>query len=110
MSSPIDLAVLARLGRDFERIRASIGASHDLTTRQAQAFCMIGKASLEGEPLTAQDLIRLLGLASQSAHNTIRHFVRAGYVMQRRSDSDARVKHLVLTEQGTSALRRMIGA
>lgn len=107
MNSPINLKSLARIEQDFERILKSLGAGHDLTTRQVRALLMIGKASVEGDPLTAQDLRRYLGFASQTVSNTVHRFVELGYLEQRRSEHDARVKHLVLTPQGTEALRRM---
>lgn len=104
---PVDVQRLARIEQDFERILTALGKGHDLTTKQVRAFAMIGKASLEGDPFTAQDLKRHLGLASQTASNTVARFVELGYLTQKRCDHDARIKHLVLTEAGTDALRRM---
>lgn len=107
MNSPIDLKSLARMERDFERILQSLGAGRDLTTRQLRVLCLIGKASVEGEPIAAQDLCRYLGLSVQTVASTVQRFVELGYLAKRRSDHDARLKHLVLTEQGTDALRRL---
>jgi DNA-binding MarR family transcriptional regulator len=107
MTAPINWKSLARLDADFERILRALHASHDLTTRQVRALLMIGKASSEGEPLTCNDLKRYLGLASQTASNTVHRFVELGYLRQERCESDARVKHLVLTDEGKEALRRM---
>lgn len=107
MNSPINLQALSRMERDFERILRSLRTRRDLTTKQLRALCIVGKASIEGDPLATQDLCRLLGLPVQTAHNTIQRFIELGYLEQRRADDDARVKHLVLTEEGIEALRRL---
>ena len=104
---PVDLEALARLDEDVERIQRSLRATNDM--RAARAFLLLGKASLENEPLTTQDLARLLGLAAQTAHNTVQQFVEEGLVIKRRYDHDARVKHLVLTEKGLSTLKELVG-
>lgn len=110
MNSPkrtVNLEALARLDEDVERIQRSLRATHDM--RAARAFLLLGKASLENEPLTTQDLARLLDLAAQTAHNTVQQFVAEGLVVKRRYDLDARVKHLVLTEKGVAVLKEVIG-
>ena len=111
MNSPkraVNLQALARLDQDVERIQRSLRATHDM--RAARAFLLLGKASIEGEPLTTQDLARLLDLAAQTAHNTVRGFVAEGIVAKLRYAQDARVWHLVLTEKGLNVLTELIGA
>lgn len=108
MNSPtLSVQALVQLERDFDRIQQSITVTNDL--RQVRAFAMIAKHSIEGDPLTAQDLCHYLGFASQTAHNMVKHFVAEGLLTQQRDDHDARAKHLMLTDEGTAALRRLIG-
>lgn len=86
----------------LEQLQRALGVtpSADLSTRQVRAFLMICKASIEGDPLTTEDLRRLLNLASQTAHNTVTYFVDRELITRDIATFDGRAKHLQLTDKG----------
>lgn len=92
---------LAALESALEQVQLALTKPNsDLTTRQIRAFLMLAKASLEGDPLTTEDLRRFLNLSSQTAHKTVSYFVELGLVERQRVWFDQRAKHLALTQAG----------
>jgi DNA-binding MarR family transcriptional regulator len=70
---------------------------------------MLAKASMEGDPLTTEDLRRYLNLSSQTAHNTVTYFVEHGFITRETATFDGRAKHLQLTNAGRSIADLLIG-
>lgn len=100
---------LAALESTLERIQRALNKTSDLTTRQIRAFLMVAKASLEGDPLTTEDLRRYLNLSSQTAHNTVTYFVDHGFIKREIATFDGRAKHLHLTDSGRTIAEFLIG-
>lgn len=98
---------LASLERALEQLQQALNVKTDLSTKQVRAFLMISKASIEGDPLTTEDLRRFLNLSSQTAHNTICLFVAQDLVVRQAAVFDGRAKHLQLTDAGRSVAHRM---
>lgn len=85
----------------LERLQSAFGNKHnDVTVRQLRAFLMIAKASIENEPLTTEDIRRLLNLSSQAAHKMVSQFVDTGFITKHVDLNDGRAKSLVLTDAG----------
>lgn len=99
---------LAALESTLERVQRAL-SSADLTTRQVRAFLMLAKASIEGDPLTTEDLRRYLNLSSQTAHKTITYFVEHGFITRETATFDGRAKHLQLTDAGRSIADFLVG-
>ena len=96
----------AHLDQQFALLIARLGVSADV--QRARAFLHIGKASIEGDPLTTQDLVRFLGMTEKCALYAVAHFVERGYVSKVRCETDARAKHLVLTDAGLALFRELL--
>jgi DNA-binding MarR family transcriptional regulator len=100
---------LAAIDRTLERLqRAFNDDGIDIT--QVRAFLMLAKASIEGDPLTTEDLRRLLNVSSSYAHRTVTQFAQRGLVERKPAIYDCRAKLLQLTSEGRAVADEIMDA
>lgn len=75
----------------------------DVTASQARLIAVFNKKSIR-----AIDLAELAGVSKQAASVTLSELISSGYIDQRKSTNDGRVRLLSLTEKG-DALKRAAG-
>jgi DNA-binding MarR family transcriptional regulator len=99
------VTTLSKLECKLERISLAL---HDpgISVREVRAFLIIAKACREDEPLTTEDVRRLLGMSSQTAHTMIQNFVDSRLIERRNCTSDGRARLLILTEMGVDIATR----
>jgi DNA-binding MarR family transcriptional regulator len=99
-----DLGVLLTLalGAFKERLHAHLAdAGHD---DLGPSFGFVFR-SLADQPLSLAELAGRLGISSQGALKIVSEMIERGYVERRDDAHDARVRRLLLTVRGQSALR-----
>jgi DNA-binding MarR family transcriptional regulator len=95
--------------RAFAQGSERILARRDLTPERYELLLAINSAQADGERVAVSDLTGLLGVAQSSVTQLVRRAEDAGLVRREVSDSDARVRYLLLSDHGEQALALAVG-
>ena len=111
---PLDTAVAIRIAAFRSKIRAflrkseHIAQASGLTPQRYLLLLMIKGAPDGSERATVTALAERLQLAQSTVTELVARAERSGLVERERSDSDARVAHLRLTQEGERRLARSV--
>jgi DNA-binding MarR family transcriptional regulator len=89
--------------RQFSKASERVLHEHGLTTERFELLLAI-RAAGDGGHATVSDLCAALGTAQSSVTQLVRRAEDAGLLRREVSSTDARVRHLRLTEQGETQL------
>jgi len=111
---PLDTAVAMRVAAFRSEIRAFLRKSEQIAqasglTPQRHLLLLMIKGALDGsEQATVTELAKRLQLAQSTVTELVARAERSGLVDRERSESDARVTHLRLTQEGEQRLARSV--
>jgi DNA-binding MarR family transcriptional regulator len=94
--------------RRFQRHSERIAAAHGLTPQRHLLLLMIKGAADGSERLTVGSLAERLQLGINSTTELVNRAEERGLVRRERSDADARVVYLRVTEEGERRLERVL--